>query len=68
MHIFEEVLFLKLRTTEKQTINATYFVSDARGLAEGKGSVYWFSQRPSPATEITALSLRPASEHQTDTR
>ena len=29
MHIFEEVLFLKLRTTEKQTINATYFVSDA---------------------------------------
>ena len=28
MQIFEEVLFFKLRKTEKQTINLTYLVSD----------------------------------------
>ena len=36
--MFEEVLFFKLRITEKQTINSTYLVSVGCGrLAEGKG-------------------------------
>ena len=38
MHISEEVLFFKLRTTQKQTINSTDFVSVECGrLTEGKG-------------------------------
>ena len=37
VHIFKEVLFFKLHTTEKQTINSTYLMSVGCGrLAEGK--------------------------------
>ena len=38
MQIFEEVLFFKLHTTKKQTVNSTYLVLVGCGrLVEGKG-------------------------------
>ena len=43
MHIFEEVLFFKLPTTEKQTISSLRLcLFDAGRLAEGKAFFFFF--------------------------
>ena len=56
MHIFKEVLFVKLRTTEEQTINLNVSIGCGR-LAEGKGPCYFADCSSVPVRVVEGLRV-----------
>ena len=65
VQILEEVLFFKLRTTEKHTFNSTYLVSVGCGrLAEGNGHETDSCPFLDRVSQSRAVFLPPASHIQ----